>query len=292
MTAQRIRGVPQRSPGAGAIAWVVALLSLAGASRIGATEVEATVGCADARQKARGSAVEQPLPQEGDARRDGEWVALLGDQGAVGFAPTNKNILICGSVRMETLSGKLSTTPGNRIVAVREKLDYSANNNLLSQDQFGDCEVVFEFLLGKDSNSGIKLQERYEIQLYDSHGVAEPSATDCGGVYPRWVFKQGGGIRYVDKGVPPLCNAALPAGEWQELRVVFRAPRFNSEGEKTANAIFVKVTLNGKVVQQDVELESPTGNASSPLAEVPTAPLYFQMDHGPVAFRAIRVRTL
>ena len=40
-------------------------------------------------------------------------------------------------------------------------------------------------------------------------------------------------------------NAAKPAGEWQTLDVVWKSPRFDAKGEKTANAMIVKATLNG-----------------------------------------------
>ena len=53
----------------------------------------------------------------------------------------------------------------------------------------------------------------------------------------------------------------------------------------------VKVVLNGKVVQEDLELQAPTGHAWR-LPEVPRGPLMLQADHGPVAFRNIRVRRL
>ena len=73
--------------------------------------------------------------------------------------------------------------------------------------------------------------------------------------------------------------------------MVFRAPKFDAKGEKTANARFVKVVLNGQVVHEDVEMKYPTGN-NWRLKQVPTGPILLQADHGPVAFRNIRVRPL
>ena len=60
-------------------------------------------------------------------------------------------------------------------------------NNLVSVQQFGDVEVKLDFNVPKGSNSGIKLQGLYEIQIYDSHGVAKEkfNASGMGGVYPR-----------------------------------------------------------------------------------------------------------
>jgi len=62
-------------------------------------------------------------------------------------------------------------------------------------------------------------------------------------------------------------------------------------GKKEANARFEKVVLNGQLVQENLELRAPTGHAWR-LPEVRRGPLLLQADHGPVAFRNIRVRPL
>ena len=86
-----------------------------------------------------------------------------------------------------------------------------------------------------------------------------------------------------------FCQAQDAKGK--NLDVSFRAPRFDAAGKKTANARFVKVTLNGTVIHEDVEVESPTGHAWHN-KEVARGPLLLQGDHGPVAFRNVRVRPL
>jgi hypothetical protein len=95
---------------------------------------------------------------------------------------------------------------------------------------------------------------------------------------------------HIDDGVAPRSNAARRSGEWQTLDIVFQAPRFDKQGKKTANARFVKVVLNGQVIHEDVEVECPTGNAWRLSKEVASGPLLLQGDHGPVAFRNVRVR--
>ncbi|MEZ6100231.1 MAG: DUF1080 domain-containing protein [Pirellulaceae bacterium] len=222
-----------------------------------------------------------------------EWVSIIDSSGPIGIADVGKSITLCGNIQLDGNSRRLSSVAGSGVVAILSKADYGDNNNLNSQQSFGDCEVRLEFAIGKGSNSGIKLQQRYEIQLYDSHGIERPTATDCGGIYPHWVFGgEGQGLKYIDEGIPPASNAAKPAGQWQSLQIVFRAPRFNSHGTKTHDAMFVSVVLNGKEIHRDVRVDSPTGNASTPLPEVPEAPIYLQMDHGPVAFRNVRVKVL
>ena len=221
------------------------------------------------------------------------WVEVIGSKGPTGLVGDyNERIVSCSDAKLSEGSKGLSTTPGEGVIAATGRLSYGDNNNVMSKQEFGDCEVHLEFLIGKGSNSGVKLQSRYEIQLFDSHEAEKPNARQCGGVYPHWVFRKGGGLKYIDEGVPPLVNAAKPAGEWQTLDIVFKAPRFSEAGKKVENARFVSVMLNGKKIQENIEVDSPTGNASTPLPEVAEAPLYLQLDHGPVAFRNVRVKPL
>jgi hypothetical protein len=161
--------------------------------------------------------------------------------------------------------------------------------NIVTKQSFGDVELHTEFFIPKDSNSGIKMEAVYEIQIADSHGIAVPTASHTGGIYPRSEMKPV--YHHIDKGYPPRVNASKPAGEWQTLDITFRAPKFDASGKKTANARFVKVVLNGQVVQDDVEMPYPTGDNWNK-GEHPTGPILLQADHGPVAFRSLRVRPL
>lgn len=162
--------------------------------------------------------------------------------------------------------------------------------DLVTKEKYADLEVQFEFLVGKGSNSGVKLMGLYEIQIHDSHGVKELTGSHCGGIYPRAEDKPN--YRTIDKGVPPKVNAAKPAGEWQTLHLIFKAPRFDKDGKKTANARFVKVVLNGQVIHENVDVEHPTGSAWRLKKEIASGPLLLQADHGPVAFRSVRIRPL
>ena len=49
--------------------------------------------------------------------------------------------------------------------------------------------------------------------------------------------------------------------------------------------------LNGEVIHDNVELLTPTGN-NFKLKEKTKGPILIQVDHGPVAFRNIKVREL
>jgi hypothetical protein len=191
-------------------------------------------------------------------------------------------------------ASEVRTDPGNpRRLAFRPGTGVLVNGprgaapDLVTRERFGDVEVHVEFLIPRGSNSGVKLMGLYEIQIHDSWGVKQPGGDDCGGIYPRAELTPR--YHHIDEGVPPRVNAARPPGEWQTLDILFRAPRFDAAGKKTANARFVKVTLNGRTVHEDVEVATPTGHAWRK-PEAAKGPLLLQGDHGPVAFRNVRVR--
>ena len=157
-----------------------------------------------------------------------------------------------------------------------ELISPASGANLVSEESFGDCVVELEFMIPADSNSGVKMMSIYEIQILDSAGKSKLDSGDCGAVY---------------KESAPKVNACKKAGEWQQLLIDFRAPRFDGTGKKIANAKFVKVHLNNQLVQENVEVAHGT-NVSRNAPEHPTGPIFFQGDHGPVAFRNIRVTRL
>ncbi|MCS6866245.1 MAG: DUF1080 domain-containing protein [Gemmataceae bacterium] len=160
--------------------------------------------------------------------------------------------------------------------------------NLITKEAFGDCEIHVEFLLAKGSNGGVKFHEVYEIQILDSYGKKELTGSDNGGIYPRANLEKGG---YLDKGIPPQVNASKPPGEWQTLTAIWRSPRFNEKGEKIAHAMIVKATLNGQVIHENVEVKTPTGG-NWMKKETPTGSFMLQSDHGPIAWRNVKIRPL
>jgi hypothetical protein len=160
-------------------------------------------------------------------------------------------------------------------------------SNLESREKYQDVDVQLEFTIPKQSNAGVKLMSRYEIQILDTYGATHLSGDSCGGIYPRAEEKPS--YHHIDRGVPPRVNAAKPAGEWQSLEIEFIAPRFNAKGKKTSNAKFARVVLNRKLIHENVEVSAPTGAAWRLVSEVPRGPLLLQGDHGPVAFRNIQV---
>ncbi|HLO99452.1 MAG TPA: ThuA domain-containing protein [Fimbriimonas sp.] len=163
----------------------------------------------------------------------------------------------------------------------------SVGTNLVSTQKFGDCHLHAEFKIPKGSNSGIYLQGRYEIQIFDSSGTANAKLqhSDCGGIYQRWTDGTNTGF----EGKAPLVNAFSGADNWNTLDLVFRAPRF-ANGKKE-NAKFVEVRLNGILIHQNQEVSGPT-RAAMFANEAATGPVMLQGDHGPIDVKNVWVKPL
>ncbi len=170
---------------------------------------------------------------------------------------------------------------GERIAVVERK---SRATYLLSREMHDDIEAVIEFMVPRGSNSGIYFMGRYELQVLDSYGKTNVTHGDCGGIYQR----RG---KHRDNGHPPMVNASTAPGTWQTFEVVFRAPRFDQNGRKTAHAKFVKVVHNSRLIHENVEVTGPTLSAMKEHEpEEAMGPVRVQGDHGPVAYRTFKIK--
>jgi len=142
--------------------------------------------------------------------------------------------------------------------------------DIYTKDNYRDCKLHVEFRTPVPAegdkgqhrgNSGIFMQDIYEIQVLESYGL-KPTNGDCGSVY---------NIKGPDK------NMALPPMEWQSYDIDYTGPRFDGSGKKTTNA---RLTLiwNGEKVQDNVEIPHPTRNAKLPEPKE-AGPIQLQ-DHG------------
>ena len=148
-----------------------------------------------------------------------------------------------------------------------------------SKKAFTDFTAHVEFLLpfkplgrGQDrGNSGVYVQDRYEIQVLDSFGLKGEN-NECGGIYTL---------------AKPLVNMCFPPLVWQTYDIDFTAAAYDAAGTKTRNA---RLTLrhNGVLIHENLELKSNTpGNGRK---EDATAGPFFLQGHGnPVFYRNIWV---
>ena len=114
-----------------------------------------------------------------------------------------------------------------------------------------------EFRYPRQSNSGVYLRGRYEIQIEDSHGE-EPDSHRIGGVYGF---------------LTPSVNAAKEPGEWQTLEAVLVGRT-------------VTVVLNGERIIDRQAIPGITGGALDSDEGSP-GPIMLQGDHGQVEFRKL-----
>jgi hypothetical protein len=203
------------------------------------------------------------------------------------FKKSSKTWQIVGSVQADlNKANTLYFTKGSGVLLnLPDKKQ--KGEDLYSIEDYGDVDLELEFLMASESNSGIYLQGRYEIQLIDTWGATAIRSGSNGGIYERWNDSKPDGQKgYM--GYAPRQNASRAPGLWQKLKISFQAPRFDANGNKTANAVMLKVELNGVLIHDNVELSGPTRGAISD-GEAAAGPLRIQGDHGAVAFRNIKI---
>ncbi len=126
------------------------------------------------------------------------------------------------------------------------------------------------------NNSGVFLQERYEVQILDSHDNPTYPNGQAASVYKQHI---------------PLVNAMRPPGEWQVYDIIFNAPRF--DGRKLIESAYITVLHNGVLVQNHVAILGTTEWIGDPQYEAHgCAPIALQDHSDPVSFRNIWVREL
>lgn len=157
----------------------------------------------------------------------------------------------------------------------------NGTGDIRTKREFGDFQLHLEFNLPlmadakgeARANSGVYIHDLYEVQILDSSGKEHPTFVDCGAIYRQ---------------TAPTVNACKPPGTWQTYDITFRAPRFDAAGAATEKPR-VTVVLNGKTVQDDTEIEGPTGaRKGQPMTK--TGPIVLQDHHAKVRFRNIWVR--
>ena len=241
----------------------------------------------------------QRRPQLNDAEMHGDphylieegWKPLLTGKDLTGWkgqSPGQNEWMTTTAIMWDRLLGptRLRAVPGNVPGGTMVNGPTGRTVNLVTEEKFGDMELYVEFMVAKGSNSGVYLHGLYEVQIFDSWASDEPvTSSDCGGIYHRWIDERGVG------GSAPSRNASRKPGEWQSFYILFRGPRFDANGKKTANARFLRVVHNGLTIQKDVEVDGPT-RAAMNHPEAATNPLMLQGDHGPVAFKNIYWRPL
>jgi hypothetical protein len=176
-----------------------------------------------------------------------------------------------GDVSWSVKGGSFTVKPGS--------------GDIKTKQSFCDIQLHMEWKTPTDveglqgqqrNNSGIFLQQRYEIQVLDSYNNPTYANGQAASVYKQSI---------------PLVNVMRPAGQWQSYDIIYTAPRF--DGSSLSKPAYVTVMHNGVLVQNHVEVQGKTEWIGAPSYEAHgCAPLQLQ-DHGnQVSFRNLWVREL
>jgi len=145
-----------------------------------------------------------------------------------------------------------------------------------SKRKFKNYTLHAEFLLpfkplgrGQDrGNSGVYMQNRYEVQVLDSFGLKGVD-NECGGIYTK---------------AKPGVNMCFPPLVWQTYDIDFAAAQFDADGKKTKNAV-ITMKHNGVTIHDKTEINGSTGGGQP---EGPTPGALQLQGHGnPVFYRNI-----
>jgi len=157
--------------------------------------------------------------------------------------------------------------------------------SIFTKREFGDFQLHIEWrsptvITGESQgrgNSGVFLQNKYEIQVLDNYENETYVNGMAGSIY---------------KQSPPLVNAAQQPGKWNVYDIIYTAPRFKENGTLHEHG---RVTLlwNGVVVQNHTLILGTTEYIGLPkIVPHGRGPIQLQDHKNPVSFRNIWIREL
>lgn len=159
--------------------------------------------------------------------------------------------------------------------------------NIQTKNNFGSMQLHIEWKSPAEiqregqnrANSGVFIQQRYEIQVLDNNDNPTYTNGQVGSVYKQAV---------------PLAMASVPTGEWNTYDIIFHAPEF-SRGGNIVKPATVTLLHNGVLIQDHFIIEGTIKYIGWPKYEAHgKAPIMLQ-DHGDnsrVSYRNIWVREL
>lgn len=204
----------------------------------------------------------------------------------VGNAPSDAIVLFNGSDIKEWV--KEDGTAPKWIVKDGSLTVVKGAGSLKTKQQFTNFQLHIEWkeplpVVGEGQgrgNSGVFMQERYELQVLDNYNNKTYSNGQCGAIYKQSI---------------PLVNACRKPGEWQSYDVAWTAPVFNQDGTLKSPGR-VTVFQNGILIQNNFEVQGNTGWIGLPKYEAHGPASVMLQDHGDhgkaVSYRNIWIRKL
>ena len=159
--------------------------------------------------------------------------------------------------------------------------------DIQTKRDFGNMQLHIEWRSSPEStgsnqsksNSGVFLQNRYELQVLDNNDNDTYVNGQVGSIYKQSI---------------PLVKALVSTGDWNTYDIIYHAPKFDTKGDKIKSAT-ITVLHNGVLVQDHYKIKGTTEYIGWPKNESHgKGPIKLQ-DHGDnsgVSFRNIWVREL
>lgn len=202
-----------------------------------------------------------------------------------GAAPSDAIVLFDGK-NLNAWKSEKDDGPAKWRVERGELVVAPGAGDIQTRASFGDVQLHVEWYaphlpadkVDQDrANSGVFLQDVYEVQVLDSFENKTYVNGQAGAIYKQH---------------PPLVNATLPAGKWQTYDIIFTAPRFAPDGAVKSPARMT-VLHNGVLIQNNAALKGATAYIGAPIYKAHgNMPIRLQDHSHEVRFRNIWLRKL
>ncbi|WP_190810600.1 DUF1080 domain-containing protein [Flagellimonas sp. S3867] len=207
--------------------------------------------------------------------------------GEYGTAPSDAIVLFDGKHFDNWISSVDSTAVKWHLNKDGSMTVKDRTGNIQTKQNFGSIQLHLEWKSPKEvqrngqnrANSGVFLQQRYELQILDNNDNSTYVNGQVGAMYKQGV---------------PLAMASSPSGEWNTYDIIFHAPEFSRGGNIVKQAT-VTLLHNGILIQDHFEIEGTIEYIGWPKYEAHgKAPLMLQdhNDNSRVSFRNIWIREL
>lgn len=202
-------------------------------------------------------------------------------------APSDAVVLFNGG-NLDEWASSIDSTEAKWIINSDASMTVkNKSGDIQTKKQFSSIQLHIEWKSPEEvqgenqsrGNSGIFLQNRYEIQVLDNNDNPTYVNGQVGSIYKQSI---------------PLAMSSVPSGQWNQYDVIYHAPKFNKNGNKTKSGT-ITVLHNGILIQDHYEIKGSTEYIGWPKNRPHgKAPISLQ-DHGDnsqVSYRNIWVREL
>ena len=201
--------------------------------------------------------------------------------------PSDALVLFDGSDFNEWISSIDSTAVNWILNSDKSMTVKNKTGDIQTKKNFGSVQLHIEWRSSKEirangqnrSNSGVYLQNRYEVQILDNNNNDTYVNGQVGAIYKQAI---------------PLAKASSKTGNWNSYDIIYHAPKFDMKGNVSKQAT-ITLLHNGVLIQDHFTVRGTTEDIGWPKNNTHgKAPIKLQ-DHGDnsgVSYRNIWVREL